>query len=170
MSRHQSASSSAPWLARLEPRHRCTTAGMVLRPPTAFAGRRAAGARPDHPTPPRATAPAGRAVAPAGPISAKPLDVYRSIDRQPGNRAIMALFRRKMVAALQRDSDRQGYDAIVELTHQLNRQFPTARGTQSATRAILKSLFPAWLPGAFKVRPRSRGRTALLHAGCSFLK
>ncbi|KAK9832816.1 hypothetical protein WJX81_004138 [Elliptochloris bilobata] len=65
-------------------------------------------------------------------------------------RAIMALFRQKMVAALGRDSSRDGYDAIVELTHLLNK-YQTAKETQAVTRAILKSLFPPWLPAAFKV-------------------
>lgn len=106
----------------------------------------------------RPLAPAGRAVpcatvafTPAGPGSPKPVETYRKIDSQPMNRAIMTLFRKKMVAALGRDSDRQGYDAIVELTHRLNR-YPTARETQAATHSILQSLFPAWLPAAFQVR------------------
>ena len=43
----------------------------------------------------------------------------------------------------------RSYPAIIELTRRLNRQHPTARGTQLATRAILGSLFPSWLPGAF---------------------
>lgn len=43
------------------------------------------------------------------------------------------------------------YPAIIDLTRRLNRQFPTARDTQLATRGILNSLFPSWLPGAFKV-------------------
>lgn len=43
------------------------------------------------------------------------------------------------------------YDAIIDLTRQLNRRYPTARETQLTTRGILNSLFPSWLPGAFKV-------------------
>lgn len=43
------------------------------------------------------------------------------------------------------------YDAIVDLTRRLNSQFATARETQVVTRGILNSLFPSWLPGAFKV-------------------
>jgi hypothetical protein len=42
------------------------------------------------------------------------------------------------------------YPAIIELTRRLNRQYPTARATQLATRGILNSLFPSWLPGAFR--------------------
>ncbi len=100
----------------------------------------------------RAMPRAAAAVAPAGPGSPKPVETYRKIDGQPMNRAIMALFRKKMVAALGRDSDRQGYEAIVDLTHRLNSKYPTARETQAATHSILQSLFPAWLPGAFQVR------------------
>ena len=88
---------------------------------------------------------------PAGPASPKPLETYRSIDARPANRAIMALFRQKLAAALGRDASREGYDAIVELTLRLNSQYPTARQTQAATRTILQSLFPPWLPSAFKV-------------------
>ena len=88
---------------------------------------------------------------PAGPASPKPLVTYNSIDARPANRAIMALFRQKLAAALGRDASREGYDAIVELTLRLNSHYPTARQTQTATRAILRSLFPPWLPGAFKV-------------------
>ncbi|GLC67747.1 hypothetical protein PLESTF_000601300 [Pleodorina starrii] len=64
----------------------------------------------------------------------------------------MALFRRKMVAALGTDSPLQGYDAIIDLTRRLNNKFRTAAETQEATRAILNALFPSWLPAAFKAR------------------
>lgn len=43
------------------------------------------------------------------------------------------------------------YDAIIDLTRQLNSKFDSARETQLATRGILNSLFPSWLPPAFKV-------------------
>jgi hypothetical protein len=45
----------------------------------------------------------------------------------------------------------RSYPAIIDLTRRLNRQYQTARDTQLATRRILNSLFPSWLPGAFKV-------------------
>ncbi|KAI8468248.1 MAG: hypothetical protein J3K34DRAFT_427967 [Monoraphidium minutum] len=63
----------------------------------------------------------------------------------------MALFRRKMVDAIGSDTQLQGYDAIIDLTRALNRAYPTARETQLATRGILNSLFPSWLPAAFSV-------------------
>jgi hypothetical protein len=47
------------------------------------------------------------------------------------------------------------YDAIIDLTRQLNSKFDSARETQLATRGILNSLFPSWLPPAFKVGPTS---------------
>ena len=46
----------------------------------------------------------------AGP--SEPPPAYESIDSQPVNRAIMSLFRRKMVAAIGRDSENQGYDIL----------------------------------------------------------
>ncbi len=44
------------------------------------------------------------------------------------------------------------YDAIVDLTRSLNTMSEYPRDTQEQTRRILLSLFPAWLPPAFKVR------------------
>jgi hypothetical protein len=63
----------------------------------------------------------------------------------------MALFRSKMVAALGSDSTQPGYAGIIDLTRRLNAAHADARGVQRATREILVSLFPSWLPGAFKV-------------------
>ncbi|GIL64869.1 hypothetical protein Vafri_18715 [Volvox africanus] len=85
----------------------------------------------------------------AGPTD--PAPSYRDIDSQPVNVVVMALFRRKMVAALGSDSELYGYDAIIDLTRRLNSKFRTGAETQEATRAILNALFPSWLPGAFKV-------------------
>lgn len=53
------------------------------------------------------------------------------------------------------------YDAIIDLTRKLNQQHATPAEVQNTTRYILKSLFPGWLPGAFKVR---MGLAALLIA------
>lgn len=43
------------------------------------------------------------------------------------------------------------YDAIVDLTRVLNSSSSNPRDTQIRTRQILLSLFPPWLPPAFKV-------------------
>ncbi|EIE22959.1 hypothetical protein COCSUDRAFT_15824 [Coccomyxa subellipsoidea C-169] len=85
----------------------------------------------------------------AGPET--PAPSYESIDSQPLNRAIMSLFRQKMVAAIGKNSDKEGYDAIVDLTRLLNSKSSNPRDTQVKTRQILLSLFPSWLPPAFKV-------------------
>jgi hypothetical protein len=58
----------------------------------------------------------------AGPEEAPP--EYSSIDNSPFNRAIMQLFRRKMVAAIGQDSSESGYDGIIDLTRTLNSQHP----------------------------------------------
>lgn len=88
----------------------------------------------------------------------------------------MALFRRKMVAAIGKDSKKQGYDlqwlppaknntdmcsphpqnthsydAIIDLTRTLNTMHMHPTDTQATTRAILISLFPLWLLPAFTV-------------------
>jgi hypothetical protein len=65
----------------------------------------------------------------------------------------MRLFRARMVAALGGGADSslpQGdYSAIIDLTRRLNAQPPAS--TRAQTRAILRALFPSWLPGAFAV-------------------
>jgi hypothetical protein len=43
------------------------------------------------------------------------------------------------------------YEAIIDLTRKLNSSFAEAEQVQQTTRGILNSLFPSWLPGAFKV-------------------
>ena len=45
------------------------------------------------------------------------------------------------------------YAGIIDLTRKLNAKYRHPRETQEATKTILRSLFPSWLPGAFKVRP-----------------
>lgn len=80
----------------------------------------------------------------------QPVD-YTRIDANPLNKLIMALFRKKMVAAIGKDSIKQGYDAIIDLTQTLNSMHTRASDTQAATRAILVSLFPSWLLPAFTV-------------------
>ncbi|WIA15386.1 hypothetical protein OEZ85_002048 [Tetradesmus obliquus] len=85
----------------------------------------------------------------AGP--AEPVPDYAAIDSQPLNQVVMALFRRKMVAAIGSDSQLSGYEAIIDLTRRLNASYSEARQVQLTTRGILNSLFPSWLPGAFKV-------------------
>ena len=47
------------------------------------------------------------------------------------------------------------YDAILSLTTSLNGMSDQPRDTQERTRLILQSLFPAWLPPAFKVAQTS---------------
>lgn len=84
-----------------------------------------------------------------GPGEPKPC--YTEIDSQPLHRLVYGLFRRKMVAALDgRDSSLPGYDGIIDLTRRLN-ALGSPQDTQSLTRKILLSLFPGWLPPAFKV-------------------
>jgi hypothetical protein len=84
-----------------------------------------------------------------GPTDPKPS--YAAIDAQPLNKIVYGLFRRKMVSALDnRDSALEGYDGIVDLTRRLN-ALGSPRQTQALTRRILNSLFPSWLPPAFRV-------------------
>jgi len=48
------------------------------------------------------------------------------------------------------------YDAIIDLTRKLNSKYKHPKQTQEATKKILKSLFPGWLPGAFSVSVMAR--------------
>jgi len=89
-----------------------------------------------------------RAYRDAGPQAPPPR--YDAVDAQALNQGVMGLFRRKMVAELGRDSQLEGYDAIIDLTRRLNAADRAPRETQVATRRILQSLFPAWLPRLFK--------------------
>ena len=61
------------------------------------------------------------------------------------------------------------YDGIIKLTRRLNSKFPTNRETQERTVGILASLFPSWLPSAFKVGAQGqlqlRSQAASLHSG-----
>jgi hypothetical protein len=87
----------------------------------------------------------------AGPRNSPQPD-YTAIDAQPLNRLIYSLFRNKMVYALGgKDSSMKGYPAIIDLTRRLN-ALGTPQDTQKATRKILNSLFPSWLPAAFNVK------------------
>lgn len=51
------------------------------------------------------------------------------------------------------------YEAIVDLTRSLNTMSEYPGHTQERTRLILLSLFPAWLPPAFKVGALCTGMT-----------
>jgi hypothetical protein len=42
------------------------------------------------------------------------------------------------------------YEGIIQLTRLLNAKFATPKETQACTLGILQSLFPPWLPTAFK--------------------
>lgn len=85
----------------------------------------------------------------AGPDSDAP--DFSEVDKQPLNAIIMNLFRRKMVQAIDEDVEEQGYQGIIRLTRRLNSKFLNPRQTQARTVSILNSLFPPWLPPAFKV-------------------
>lgn len=43
------------------------------------------------------------------------------------------------------------YDGIIDLTRKLNSKYSRPQETQAATKRILKTLFPGWLPPAFSV-------------------
>ena len=69
------------------------------------------------------------------------------IDAQPWNKLFLKLFRTKMAGQLGvRDDDYdEGYRGMVKLARELNARPHTRENTQ----AILRSLFPSWLPAQF---------------------
>ena len=116
----------------------------------------------------------GLPVTPEGLVRAGPSDAppdYTAIDARPLNKIVYSLFRRRMAQALGgRDSTLEGYPAIIDLTRRLNAA-GSPRDTQAATRSILASLFPSWLPGAFAVmfaRPLT-GISSKLNAWATWL-
>lgn len=74
---------------------------------------------------------------------------YAELDAKPANAFLMDLFKRKMVHEIGEDTQMVGYEGLIDLTRALNGKYGTPKGTQEATRRILKSLFPSWLPSAF---------------------
>lgn len=62
------------------------------------------------------------------------------------------------------------YDAIVELTRALNDRHSDPVATQQQTQRILLSLFPSWLPPAFKVAaPSSDSLVCVLLLGRPYM-
>ncbi|KAK9864268.1 hypothetical protein WJX84_010435 [Apatococcus fuscideae] len=85
---------------------------------------------------------------PAGPEEPPPS--YEDVDRQPLNKAMMGLFRSRLKGHLNTDSQLPGYDGVMELTKDLSQRYATPQQVQQNTVQILSSLFPSWLPPAFK--------------------
>eukprot|EP00903_Cladosiphon_okamuranus_P013019 g12147.t1 len=85
----------------------------------------------------------------AGPADATPTyDDTRLLDR-----VLLGLFRSKLAEEVGGDGDvfEPGYDGLMEMIKVLNEKFPSKRQTQEASRRVLKSLFPSWLPASFAV-------------------
>ncbi|CAM9355419.1 unnamed protein product [Pylaiella littoralis] len=84
----------------------------------------------------------------AGP--ADPTPTYD--DTRPLDRVLLGLFRSKLAKELGGgDVYEPGYDGLMEMIKVLNEKFRTKRQTQEASRRVLKSLFPSWLPAQFAV-------------------
>lgn len=84
----------------------------------------------------------------AGPTT--PTPSYVDIDRQVINKVFMDLFRQKLALINGSDSPTPGYDGIIEMIKQLNSSNDPAT-TRRKARKLLQSLFPVFIPPAFKV-------------------
>lgn len=83
----------------------------------------------------------------AGPADSTPIyDDTRLLDR-----VLLGLFRAKLANEIGGDTFEPGYDGLMEMIRVLNEKFPSKRQTQEASRRVLKSLFPSWLPARFAV-------------------
>lgn len=75
---------------------------------------------------------------------------YTSIDANPLNRRLTAIFRAKLEAELGRPARASGYAGVVEVVSALaHRHRGHPQALRAASERVLGSLFPAWLPPAF---------------------
>ncbi|CAM9979219.1 unnamed protein product [Scytosiphon promiscuus] len=97
-------------------------------------------------------------------VAKPPLKVIRGragpADRTPAyddtgllDRVLLGLFRSKLAEEVGGDGDafEPGYDGLMKMIRVLNEKHPSKRRTQEASRRVLKSLFPSWLPARFAV-------------------
>ncbi|PIA32774.1 hypothetical protein AQUCO_04300010v1 [Aquilegia coerulea] len=80
---------------------------------------------------------------------------------------LLTLFRNKMVEEVGWDSDKPGYDGLIEVANQLMVKTPNNAETVEASVRILRSLFPPFLLELFKmlVAPLGRGKVAAIMVG-----
>lgn len=77
---------------------------------------------------------------------------YSSIDRNPFNKQLMAIFRAKLDAELGYSIDTTGYAGIIAVVRALaDRHRANPHALRDASQRVLMSLFPSWLPNAFAV-------------------
>ncbi|CAM9994255.1 unnamed protein product [Discosporangium mesarthrocarpum] len=67
------------------------------------------------------------------------------------DRGLLGIFRSKLAEEIEGDGYSDGYEGLMEMIRALNQKYPTKRATQEASRRVLKSLFPPWLPARFAV-------------------
>ena len=85
----------------------------------------------------------------AGPEDAAPS--YEDIDNFPLNKVFFTLFRKKVSENVGYDSPVEGYEGLMEVTRVLNTKFKSREEITAVSKAVLVSLFPSWLPPAFRV-------------------
>eukprot|EP01025_Chloroclados_australasicus_P016337 TRINITY_DN18150_c0_g2_i2.p1 TRINITY_DN18150_c0_g2~~TRINITY_DN18150_c0_g2_i2.p1 ORF type:complete len:221 (+),score=19.45 TRINITY_DN18150_c0_g2_i2:41-703(+) len=81
----------------------------------------------------------------------EPVPDYTELDNQPLNKWVLNRFRNRIVTGLNMDSEKEGYDGLMELVAELNTRYETKEEVQQKTRELLVSLFPAWIPPMFVV-------------------
>lgn len=83
-----------------------------------------------------------------GPTTPKP--DYTHIDSNPFNAFLTSIFRKKLENELGSAASADGYPGVVEVVTALARQHRgDAMALRSASKRVLASLFPTWMPPAF---------------------
>eukprot|EP00184_Porphyridium_aerugineum_P004893 CAMPEP_0184706754 /NCGR_PEP_ID=MMETSP0313-20130426/36920_1 /TAXON_ID=2792 /ORGANISM="Porphyridium aerugineum, Strain SAG 1380-2" /LENGTH=258 /DNA_ID=CAMNT_0027168315 /DNA_START=35 /DNA_END=811 /DNA_ORIENTATION=- len=77
--------------------------------------------------------------------------IYEEIDRNPVNAMLMKLFQSKMEEEMNMKATKQGFEAITELALLMGRKRGSSRDAiEQASYNVLASLFPEFLPPAFR--------------------
>ncbi|KAJ4955144.1 hypothetical protein NE237_011927 [Protea cynaroides] len=103
---------------------------------------------------------------PIGSESANVSSISSKAEYKPGiiDNLLLNLFRKKMVEEVQWDSEKPGYDGLIEVVNCLMMKGQTNSETQEAAVRILRSLFPPFLLELFKmlIAPLGGGKVAAM--------
>ncbi|XP_043723139.1 beta-carotene isomerase D27, chloroplastic isoform X2 [Telopea speciosissima] len=101
-----------------------------------------------------------------GSESGKVTTTSSKAEYKPGiiDNLLLTLFRKKMVAEVEWDSEKPGYDGLIEVVNCLMMKGQTNSETQESAVRILKSLFPPLLLELFKmlIAPLGSGKIAAM--------
>ncbi|QDZ22487.1 hypothetical protein A3770_07p50050 [Chloropicon primus] len=85
----------------------------------------------------------------AGPVDERPS--YEELDTNPINALFFRLFMEKLEERVGFSSALPGYDGLIEVVRTLNVGSKSSEEIRALSKLVLLSLFPPWLPPAFRV-------------------